>query len=166
MARVVYGVWDGVVHDGRERQDGDAPELPGLKGFDSFNEGNRIRAFFGDRGFLVLDARVHLTDALWRYMQKAADESCGKCTPCREGTFWLTEIFERLLAGNGTMADIDLLGDIADNIMGKSFCALGDAAAMPIQGALKHFRHEFEYLVQHKTSLVNRRKAEIMEVSA
>ena len=64
------------------------------------------------------------------------------------------------------MEDIDLLGDIADNILGKSFCALGDAAAMPIQGALKHFRHEFEHLVTHQRSLVNRRRAELSEVRA
>lgn len=127
---------------------------------------NAVGTFLGSGGVIVIDDQTCIVDALYNVTRFYAHESCGKCTPCREGTFWLTEIFERLLAGSGTMADIDLLGDIADNIMGKSFCALGDAAAMPIQGALKHFRHEFEYLVQHKTSLVNRRKAEIMEVSA
>ena len=127
---------------------------------------NAVGTFLGSGGVIVIDDQTCIVDALYNVTRFYSHESCGKCTPCREGTFWLTEIFERLLAGNGTMADIDLLGDIADNIMGKSFCALGDAAAMPIQGALKHFRHEFEYLVQHRTSLVNRRKAEIMEVSA
>ncbi len=127
---------------------------------------NEVGTYLGSGGVIVIDDQTCIVDALYNVTRFYAHESCGKCTPCREGTFWLTEIFERLLSGNGTMADIDLLGDIADNIMGKSFCALGDAAAMPIQGGLKHFRHEFEYLVQHRTSLVNRRKTEIMGVLA
>ncbi|MEO5987519.1 MAG: NADH-quinone oxidoreductase subunit NuoF [Candidatus Eisenbacteria bacterium] len=127
---------------------------------------NAVGTYLGSGGVIVIDDKTCIVDALYNITRFYTHESCGKCTPCREGTFWLSEIFERLLSGNGTLADIHLLGDIADNIMGKSFCALGDAAAMPIQGGLKHFRHEFEYLVQHRTSLVNRRKTEISEVSA
>jgi len=127
---------------------------------------NAKGTFLGSGGVIVIDDRTCIVDALYNVTRFYAHESCGKCTPCREGTFWLSEIFERLLAGKGRMEDIDLLGDIADNILGKSFCALGDAAAMPIQGALKHFRHEFEHLVTHQRSLVNRRKAELAEVRA
>jgi NADH-quinone oxidoreductase subunit F len=78
----------------------------------------------------------------------------------------MVQILERLEKGTGTEHDIDLLGDIADNIMGKSFCALGDAAAMPVQGMLKHFRAEFEYHVKHKRCLVNRRRQSVLEVVA
>jgi NADH-quinone oxidoreductase subunit F len=122
---------------------------------------NAVGTFLGSGGVIVIDDQTCIVDALYNITRFYEHESCGKCTPCREGTFWLAEVFERMLSGRGSMQDIDLLGDLADNILGKSFCALGDAAAMPIQGALKHFRHEFEYLVQHGTSPVNRRKAEI-----
>jgi len=85
MANVVYGVWDGVVHDHRGQAPGESPEFAELEDFDVFNEGNPIRAFVSDRGFLVFDERTGLVDALWRYMEKAAEQSCGKCTPCRMG---------------------------------------------------------------------------------
>ena len=127
---------------------------------------NAKGTFLGSGGVIVIDDQTCIVDALYNVTRFYTHESCGKCTPCREGTFWLSEIFERLLAGKGRMEDIDLLADIADNILGKSFCALGDAAAMPIQGALKHFRPEFEHLVTHQRSLVNRRKAEIAGVRA
>ena len=77
-----------------------------------------------------------------------AHELCGKCTPCREGTNWLVKIHDRLLAGGGRFEDIDILLDICNNIEGRSFCPLGDAAAWPIQGAMKYFRHEYEELVR------------------
>jgi NADH-quinone oxidoreductase subunit F len=73
----------------------------------------------------------------------------------------MSEVLERLEHGHGKVEDITLLGDLADNILGKSFCALGDAAAMPVQGALKHFRAEFDHHVTHRACLVNRRRAEI-----
>jgi NADH-quinone oxidoreductase subunit F len=73
----------------------------------------------------------------------------------------MSEVFERLEAGHGREQDIDLLYDVSDNILGKSFCALGDAAAMPVMGAIKHFRDEFEYHVTHKKCLANRRRAEV-----
>ncbi|MDK6474696.1 NADH-ubiquinone oxidoreductase-F iron-sulfur binding region domain-containing protein, partial [Aerococcus urinae] len=71
-------------------------------------------------------------------------ESCGKCTPCREGTYWLKQIMHRLLEGKGRPGDIELMEDICSNIGGRSFCALGDAAATPIPKSLKYFREEFE----------------------
>ena len=73
-----------------------------------------------------------------------AHESCGKCTPCREGTYWLAQIYERLETGRGTEDDIDKLLDISDTIFGKSFCALGDGAASPIISSIKYFRDEYE----------------------
>ena len=78
----------------------------------------------------------------------------------------MAEVLERIEKGEGRETDIDLLADVADNILGKSFCALGDAAAMPVQGVLKHFRDEFEHHVKHKRCLVNRRRQSVMEVTA
>jgi NADH-quinone oxidoreductase subunit F len=127
---------------------------------------NAAGTFLGSGGVIVIDDQTCMVDALWNLIRFYAHESCGKCTPCREGTYWMVEILERLEKGQGVERDIDLLGDIADNIMGKSFCALGDAAAMPVQGMLKHFREEFEYHVKHKRCLVNRRRQSVMEVVA
>jgi NADH-quinone oxidoreductase subunit F len=127
---------------------------------------NAVGTFLGSGGVIVIDDQTCMVDALWNLIRFYEHESCGKCTPCREGTYWMTSILERLERGEGREADIDLLADVADNILGKSFCAFGDAAAMPVQGMLKHFRAEFEYHVQHKRCLVNRRRQSVMEVTA
>ena len=127
---------------------------------------NAKGTFLGSGGVIVIDDRTCIVDALWNITRFYQHESCGKCTPCREGTYWMSEVLERLENGEGRDADIDLLADVADNILGKSFCALGDAAAMPVQGALKHFRAEFEHHVKHKTCLVNRRREEVAGVKA
>jgi NADH-quinone oxidoreductase subunit F len=125
---------------------------------------NAKGTFLGSGGVIVIDDRTCIVDALWNVTRFYEHESCGKCTPCREGTYWMSEVFERLENGHGKPDDIDLLADVADNILGKSFCALGDAAAMPVQGALKHFRPEFEHHVTHKACLVNRRREEVAGV--
>jgi NADH-quinone oxidoreductase subunit F len=77
-------------------------------------------------------------------------ESCGQCTPCREGTGWLDRMLKRIIAGQGRSEDLGLLLDVANRIEGHTICALGDAAAWPVQSFLKHFRHEFQYMVEHK----------------
>jgi NADH-quinone oxidoreductase subunit F len=127
---------------------------------------NAVGTFLGSGGVIVIDDQTCVVDALWNMIRFYRHESCGKCTPCREGTYWMAEILERIEKGEGRETDIDLLADVADNILGKSFCALGDAAAMPVQGALKHFRDEFEYHVTHKRCLANRRRQSLMEVPA
>jgi len=127
---------------------------------------NAKGTFLGSGGVIVIDHQTCIVDALWNITRFYEHESCGKCTPCREGTYWMAEVLERLENGHGKAEDIDLLADVADNILGKSFCALGDAAAMPVQGALKHFRDEFEHHVTHKTCLANRRRAEVAGVRA
>jgi NADH-quinone oxidoreductase subunit F len=76
-------------------------------------------------------------------------ESCGQCTPCREGTGWLYRVLTRITEGKGSKGDLDMLVDVANKIEGHTICALGDAAAWPVQSFLKHFRHEFEYMVEH-----------------
>ncbi|MCG6985805.1 MAG: NADH-quinone oxidoreductase subunit F, partial [Thiocapsa sp.] len=80
-------------------------------------------------------------------------ESCGQCTPCREGTGWLERVLRRILEGQGRPVDLDLLDSVAGRIGGRTICALGDAAAMPVQSFLKHYRHEFEYLIEHGHSM-------------
>ena len=127
---------------------------------------NAKGTFLGSGGVIVIDDQTCIVDALWNVTRFYEHESCGKCTPCREGTYWMAEVFERLENGHGKDTDIDLLASVADNILGKSFCALGDAAAMPVQGALKHFRDEFEHHVTHKACRANRRRDEVAEVRA
>jgi NADH-quinone oxidoreductase subunit F len=82
------------------------------------------------------------------------EESCGQCTPCREGTGWLYRLVHRIETGHGRPEDMDLLDTVAGNIMGRTICALGDAAAMPVRGFLKNYREEFEYHIEHKHCLV------------
>ena len=127
---------------------------------------NAKGTFLGSGGVIVIDDQTCIVDALWNVTRFYEHESCGKCTPCREGTYWMAEVFERLENGHGKDTDIELLASVADNILGKSFCALGDAAAMPVQGALKHFRDEFEHHVTHKACRANRRRDEVAEVRA
>ncbi len=131
-----------------------------------FESMNAVGTFLGSGGVIVIDDQTCIVDALHNLIRFYEHESCGKCTPCREGTFWMAEILTRLEAGEGRADDVTLLEDIADNILGKSFCALGDAAAMPVQGALKHFRHEFEHHVRERRCLVNRRREALEAVPA
>ncbi|MBC8092192.1 MAG: NADH-quinone oxidoreductase subunit F, partial [Pseudonocardia sp.] len=81
--------------------------------------------------------------AVMKWTEFYKHESCGKCTPCREGTYWLVQILERMVAGEGTPEDVETMLDICDNILGRSFCALGDGATSPITSAIKYFRQEF-----------------------
>ena len=101
-------------------------------------------SMLGTRALQIFDETTSVVRAVTRWTDFYAHESCGKCTPCREGTFWLKQILERLEAGHGTEDDIDKLVDICDNILGRSFCALGDGATSPITSAVQYFRSEFE----------------------
>ena len=82
--------------------------------------------------------------AVLRWLEFYAHESCGKCTPCREGTYWLVRLLRRLEAGEGRAEDLHTLAEVADGVLGKAFCALGDGAASPIQSSLTYFRAEYE----------------------
>jgi len=101
-------------------------------------------SMLGTRALQIFDETTSVVRAVSRWTDFYAHESCGKCTPCREGTFWLKQIMERLEHGHGTQDDIGKLLDICDNILGRSFCALGDGATSPITSAVKYFREEFE----------------------
>jgi NADH-quinone oxidoreductase subunit F len=85
-----------------------------------------------------------MVESLLRLSYFYMHESCGQCTPCREGTGWLWRVVDRIHHGHGKQSDMDLLNSVADNIQGRTICALGDAAAMPVRAMIKHFRHEFE----------------------
>src|SRR6266516_2688928 len=108
----------------------------------------------GSGGVIVIDEATCIVGAVARITEFYRDESCGKCTPCREGTYWLTEILERIEHGHGRERDIDLLMDICDNISGKSFCPLGDAATSPITSSIKLFREEYEYHIREGRCMV------------
>jgi NADH-quinone oxidoreductase subunit F len=97
----------------------------------------------GTRALQIFDDTTCVVRAVLRWTEFYKHESCGKCTPCREGTYWLVGILRRLEAGNGTEADLDKLLDICDNILGRSFCALGDGATSPITSSVQYFRDEY-----------------------
>lgn len=101
-------------------------------------------SMLGSGAVIVFDETVDLVKVCLRIMKFFEHESCGKCTPCREGVGWLRAIIERIYNGSGTERDIDLLAEVSRNITGKTFCPLGDGAAGVVQGFIKDFRHEFE----------------------
>jgi NADH-quinone oxidoreductase subunit F len=111
-------------------------------------------SMLGSGGVIVLDDQTCIVAATLRMSEFYRDESCGKCTPCREGTFWLVQLLERLEAGEGKESDIDLLLDICDNMAGKVFCPLGDAATSPIISSIKLFRDEYIHHVREHACLV------------
>ncbi|BBY28832.1 NADH-quinone oxidoreductase subunit NuoF [Mycolicibacterium sediminis] len=100
-------------------------------------------SMLGTKALQIFDETTCVVRAVRRWTQFYAHESCGKCTPCREGTYWLTQIYARIEAGDADEADIDKLLDVSDAILGKSFCALGDGAASPIISSIKYFRDEY-----------------------
>ena len=111
-------------------------------------------SMLGSGAVIVLDDTRCMVKSLQRLSYFYMHESCGQCTPCREGTGWLSRMVDRIETGHGRPSDMDLLNSVADNIQGRTICALGDAAAMPVRAMIKHFRHEFEYHVEHKTCMV------------
>ena len=103
----------------------------------------------GTGAVVVMDETTCMVGMLRRISRFYYAESCGQCTPCREGTGWLYRVLTRIMEGSGSHADLDMLVDVANKIEGHTICALGDAAAWPVQSFLKHFRHEFEYMIDH-----------------
>jgi NADH-quinone oxidoreductase subunit F len=109
---------------------------------------------------MVMDESVCMVSVLRRISRFYHSESCGQCTPCREGTGWLHRMLNRIMAGQGTLGDLDRLLGVANKIEGHTICALGDAAAWPVQSFLKHFMHEFEYMINNGgRSIVDAEKA-------
>jgi NADH-quinone oxidoreductase subunit F len=134
-----------------------SPILPGNIMMDCTMDYDSIAkagSMLGSGAVIVLDDSRCMVKSLQRLSYFYMHESCGQCTPCREGTGWLSRMVDRIENGNGRPSDMDLLNSVADNIQGRTICALGDAAAMPVRAMIKHFRHEFEYHVEHKTCMV------------
>ncbi len=109
--------------------------------------GRALRTMAGSGGIVVMDDQTDIPRALWRILKFFAHESCGQCTPCREGTGWLEKVSRRIADGGGKPRDLDLLAEIAHGIAGNTICALGDAAAWPTLGFLTKFRADFEAAV-------------------
>lgn len=134
-----------------------APVIPGDQMMELTMDYDAIAgagSMLGSGAVIVLDDTNCMVKVLERMSYFYHEESCGQCTPCREGTGWLYRIVHRIETGQGRQEDLDLLDDVADKISGKTICALGDAAAMPVQGMLRHFRHEFQHHIDHKRCMV------------
>ena len=111
-------------------------------------------SMLGAGSVIVMDDSTCMVRALARLSHFYYEESCGQCTPCREGTGWLARVMHRIEHGEGRPEDLTLLDDVASRISGRTICALGDAAAMPVMSFLKHFRKEFEYHIEHRKCMV------------
>ena len=130
---------------------------PGVK-FD-LGGGKTLRTMAGSGGVVVMDDQTDMVSACWRILHFFADESCGQCTPCREGTGWLTKVVKRIDQGGGRPGDVELAASIADGIAGNTICALGDAAAWPTLAFLHKFREEFEAKIRSSTFVAQQRAA-------
>ncbi|HTE38741.1 MAG TPA: NADH-ubiquinone oxidoreductase-F iron-sulfur binding region domain-containing protein, partial [Reyranella sp.] len=119
-----------------------------LMDFDSLkNEGTGL----GTAAVIVMDKSTDVVKAIARLSQFYKHESCGQCTPCREGTGWMWRVMERMVLGNARIEEIDALEDVTRQVEGHTICALGDAAAWPIQGLIRHFRPEMERRIRART---------------
>jgi NADH-quinone oxidoreductase subunit F len=134
------------------------PVVPGDKmmelemSYDGIGKGGSM---LGAGSVIVMDEKTCMVKALQRIAYFYYEESCGQCTPCREGTGWLYRVIKRIEEGSGRQEDLDRLVDVANNINGNTICALGDAAAAPVMSFIKHFRDEFQYHIDHGCCLDN-----------
>ncbi len=128
------------------------PVVPGeamLKVNMDYDSLRAVGSAIGSAAVIVMDETTCMVRVLERISRFYMAESCGQCTPCREGTGWMNRIVRRILAGEARREELTLLLDVANRIEGHTICALGDAAAWPVQSFLKHYRHEFEYMIDH-----------------
>jgi NADH-quinone oxidoreductase subunit F len=112
------------------------------------------RSGLGTAAVIVMDKQTDIIKAIWRLSAFYKHESCGQCTPCREGTGWMMRVMDRLVRGDAEVSEIDMLLDVTKQVEGHTICALGDAAAWPIQGLIRHFRDEIEDRITHKRGAV------------
>lgn len=134
-----------------------APVLPGNIMMDltmDYDSISKAGSMLGSGAVIVMDDTRCMVKSLLRLSYFYYEESCGQCTPCREGTGWLYRMVNRVEHGQGRQEDLDMLDNIAGNIMGRTICALGDAAAMPVRGFLKHYRDEFAHHIEYKKCVV------------
>lgn len=127
---------------------------PRLMSYESLADGGfATGTMLGSGGFIVMDEDTSIVKNLWNFTRFYHHESCGQCSPCREGTGWMEKILHKILDGHGTLSDVDLLWDIQSKIEGKTICPLGDAAAWPVASAIRHFKKEFEEYVRNGKSI-------------
>lgn len=127
---------------------------PRLMSYESLADGGfNTGTMLGSGGFIVMNEDTSIVKNLYTFSRFYAHESCGQCSPCREGTGWMARILRKIIAGKGTMQDIELLWDVQGNIEGKTICPLGDAAAWPVASVIRHFRHELEQYIQNPSSI-------------
>lgn len=130
-----------------------------------YEEMAEVKSMVGSGACMFLNEHTCIVSFIWRTAQFYAMESCGKCTPCREGTKWMEQILRRIIMGNGQPGDMELLIQITEQIDGRSFCGLGDAAAWPVAAAIRVFPEEFEYYIKHGKSMVNTPEARALAPS-
>ncbi len=134
-----------------------SPVIPGEQMMDvtmDYDGISKAGSMLGSGAVIILDDQMCMVNALARLSHFYHEESCGQCTPCREGTGWLSRVMHRIEHGQGRQEDLDLLDKVAGDIMGRTICALGEAASMPVKGFLKHYRDEFQYHIDHKKCMV------------
>jgi NADH-quinone oxidoreductase subunit F len=120
-----------------------------------YEEMGAVKSMVGSGGCMFFNEHTDMVKLAWRTAVFYANESCGKCTPCREGTRWMVQILERICKGGGRPGDVEMLKQVASQIDGRSFCPLGDAAAWPILAAIRVFPQEFEYYCEHGVSMID-----------
>lgn len=130
-----------------------------------YEEMAEVKTMVGSGACMFLNEHTCIVSFIWRTALFYANESCGKCTPCREGTKWMEQILRRIVMGNGQPGDMELLLQITEQIDGRSFCGLGDAAAWPVAAALRVFPEEFEYYIKNGTSIVKSAESKAMAPS-
>ncbi len=146
LLEMAGGVWEGrklkaVIPGGSS-----VPVIPGhimMETNMDYDSINGVGSFLGSGAVVVMDETTDMVQVLRRISRFYFSESCGQCTPCREGTGWLYRMLTRIVQGEGALSDIDTLDDVAEKIKGRTICALGDAAAMPVQSFIEHYRDEF-----------------------
>ena len=127
-----------------------------LMSYESLADGGfATGTMLGSGGFIAMDEDTNVVKNLHTFARFYHHESCGQCSPCREGTGWMEKILHKILAGHGTLQDVDLLWDLQKNIEGKTICPLGDAAAWPVASAIRHFRADFEEHVENPQSIID-----------
>ena len=152
LLEMAGGVWKGRALKAVIPGGSSVPVVPGevmLKTNMDYDSVKAAGSSLGTGAVIVMDETTCMVRALERLSRFYMSESCGQCTPCREGTGWVTRMIRRIMAGQARREELNLLLDVANRIEGHTICALGDAAAWPVQSFLKHFRHEFEYMIDH-----------------
>lgn len=135
---------------------------PRLMTYESLADGGfQTGTMLGSGGFIVMDETTCIVRNLWNFTRFYHHESCGQCSPCREGTGWMEKVLHRIEHGHGEAGDIDLLVDVAKKIEGKTICPLGEAAAWPVASAIRHFREDFEYHVKYPEKIKDRKHFEV-----